>query len=71
MIGEVSIGGTFVPTLLALALAALVVTGFLSRLLALLGAYRFVAYRPLADVALFAIVLGLLALLTPGPGLHG
>jgi Protein of unknown function (DUF1656) len=71
MIGEVSIGGVFVPALLASALAALVVTGFLSRLLAITGAYRFVAYRPLADVALFGIVLGLLALLTPVPGLHG
>ena len=71
MIGEVSIGGVFVPKLLVLALVALVATGFLSRLLTLMGAYRFVAYRPLADVGLFGLVLGLLALLTPIPGLHG
>jgi hypothetical protein len=71
MTGEVSIVGVFVPALLVPALAALVVTGFLSRLLALVGAYRFVAYRPLADIALFSIILGLLALPTSFPGLHG
>jgi hypothetical protein len=71
MIGEVSIGGVFVPVLLVRALAALVLTGFLSRLLAVTGAYRFVAYRPLADVALFGLVLGLLSLLTPVAGPHG
>jgi hypothetical protein len=64
MIGEVSIGGVYVPALLLLALVALVLTGVLTRLLQLVSAYRFVAYRPLADLALFLIVLGLLAFLS-------
>lgn len=69
MIGEVSIGGVYLPALLLLALAALVLTGLLSRLLALISAYRLVAYRPLVDLALFMLILGLLAALTTPLGL--
>ncbi|MGN6122101.1 MAG: DUF1656 domain-containing protein [Sphingomonas oligoaromativorans] len=70
MIGEVSIGGVFLPSLLVLAIAALAIVVLLSRLLALVGAYRLVAYRPLVDVALFLLILGLLASLTTTFGLH-
>ncbi|WP_019833967.1 DUF1656 domain-containing protein [Sphingomonas sp. PR090111-T3T-6A] len=70
MIGEVSIGGVFLPSLLVLAIAALAIVVLLSRLLALVGAYRLVAYRPLVDVALFLLILGLLASLTTSFGLH-
>lgn len=64
MTGEVSIGGVFVPSLLLLAIAALLSTALLSRLLAAFGLYRIIAYRPLVDLALFVLVLGLLALVT-------
>ncbi len=64
MIGEVSIGGVYLPTILLLAVAALVLTGIATRLLALVGFYRLVAYRPLVDLALFFLILGLLSLLT-------
>ena len=64
MTGEVSLGGVYVPPLLLLGIAALLLTGLFSRLLAATGAYRIVVYRPLVDLALFVIVLGLLALLT-------
>jgi hypothetical protein len=70
MIGEVSIGGVYVPALLILAFAALVLTGLLARLLLLISAYRLVAYRPLVDLALFILILGLLAFLTTPLGLH-
>jgi hypothetical protein len=70
MIGEVSIGGVYLPALLVLALLALALTGVLSRLFQLIGFYRLVAYRPLVDVALFLLLLGLLALLTAPLGLH-
>lgn len=63
MIGEISIGGVFVPTLLLLGIAALVLTGLLSRILANLALYRLVANRPLVDVALFILMLGGLCLL--------
>jgi len=68
MTGEISIGGVYLPALLLLGLAALVLTGLLSRLLAWLAFYRFIAYRPLVDIALFVLILGLLAYLT---GQHG
>jgi hypothetical protein len=68
MIGEVALGGVFVPTILLLAMAALMLTGAATRLLSAFGAYRFVAYRPLVDFALFFLILGLLSLLT-GPSL--
>lgn len=66
MIGEISLGGVYLPVILLLAIAALVVTGIVTRLLNLIGAYRVVAYRPLVDLALYVLILGLLALLT-GP----
>jgi hypothetical protein len=70
VIGEVSIGGVYLPALLLLALAALFLTGLLARLLAVISAYRWVAYRPLVDLALFMLILGLLAALTSPLGLH-
>jgi hypothetical protein len=64
MIGEVSLFGVYVPALLLLGLAALVLAGLLSRLLQLTGFYRLIAYRPLVDLCLFTLILGLIVLLT-------
>ncbi len=69
MIGEVSIGGVYLPALLVLAMAALAITGLLSRLFQLVGVYRLVAYRPLVDLAFFVLLLGLLVLLSTPLGL--
>jgi hypothetical protein len=63
MNGEVSLGGVFVPTLLLLFLAALLVTGLIVRVLGPSGFYRFIAYRALVDLCLFILVLGALAFL--------
>lgn len=60
MIGETAIGGVFLPVLLLIGMLALALTVLLSRLLALTNVYRFMAYRPLVDIALFVIILGLL-----------
>ncbi|MBV9843170.1 MAG: DUF1656 domain-containing protein [Sphingomonadaceae bacterium] len=60
MIGEISIGGVYMPSLLLLGVVALLLTGIAARLLNLIGAYRLVFYRPLADVALFVLILGAL-----------
>ena len=68
MTGEMSIGGVYFPTILLLAVAALVLTGIVTRLLALTGAYRLIVYRPLVDLAVFILLLGSLSLLT-GPSL--
>ncbi|WP_298688329.1 DUF1656 domain-containing protein [uncultured Sphingomonas sp.] len=64
MIGEVSIVGVYVPALLLLTLLAIVLTGLLATLLQIVGFYRLVAYRPLVDLALFTLLLGLLVLVT-------
>jgi hypothetical protein len=70
MIGEVSIGGVYVPTLLLLGCAAVILTGLVSRLLSLVGFYRLVAYKPVADIALFVLLLAAIVWLTEGWGLR-
>ena len=70
MIGEIAIGGVFFPPLLLLGLGALALTGVLSRLFQIIGIYRFVAYRPLVDLAMFILLLGLAVLLTAHLGLQ-
>jgi hypothetical protein len=61
MIGEVSLYGLYVPTLLLLALAALLVSRVLGGALARLGLYRFVWHPALFDLSLFVMVLGSLS----------
>lgn len=68
MTGEVSIAGVYVPALLLLGCAALVLTGLATWLLNLVGGYRLVLYRPIADVALFVLILGGLVLATMPAG---
>jgi hypothetical protein len=70
MIGEVSIGGVYIPTLLLLGCAAVILTGLVSRLLSLVGFYRLVAYRPVTDIALFLLMLAAIVWLTEGWGLR-
>jgi hypothetical protein len=64
MIGEVSIYGLYVPPILLLALAALVVSKLFSLALARTGFYRQVWHPALFDFSLFVIVLGALTYLT-------
>lgn len=63
MSGEVSLFGVYVPALLLLAVAAVLLTALAVRLLSLAGAYRLFAYRPLVDVAMFVLILGALVLM--------
>lgn len=65
MIGELSFDGVFVPTLLVLAVAAMLLSYALTRTLAAFGLYRFVAYRALVDLSLFVLLLGLLSVIVP------
>ena len=58
MIAELSLYGLYVPTLLPLAIGALIATRLLGRLLLRLGAYRLVWHPALFELALFFIVLG-------------
>ncbi len=59
MIGEISIGGVFVPSLLIWALIAFVLNVVLRRALYAVGFYRLVWHRPLFDAALFVILLAI------------
>lgn len=70
MIGEISIGGVYLPVLLVMAVAALILTALLVRLMSITGAYRFIAYRPLADLCLFMLILGLIVHLSTAYGMH-
>lgn len=70
MMGETSIQGVFVPTLLVLAALAVLLTMGLTRIANFFGLYRFFAYRALVDLCLFVLVLGLLAWASPLIGLH-
>lgn len=64
MIGEVSLYGLFLPPLLLLALAALVVTRLLKLVLARTRFYRVVWHPALFDFSLFILVLGALTYFT-------
>jgi hypothetical protein len=60
MYGEFSLYGVFVPTLIALMLAAFVVLLGLQFLLLRAGVYRHVWHPPLFNFALYILVLGAL-----------
>lgn len=68
MNGDIVIGGVYLPALLLLGLLALLLTWGVTRALGLAGGYRLLAYRPLADLAIFTLLLGLLVFLTQGRG---
>ncbi|HEX9464003.1 MAG TPA: DUF1656 domain-containing protein [Alphaproteobacteria bacterium] len=70
MIGEVSIGGVYIPSLLLFGCGAVILTGLLSRVLSLVGFYRLVTYRPITDIALFLLVLAAIVWLTESWGLR-
>ncbi|MDE2517404.1 MAG: DUF1656 domain-containing protein [Rhodospirillales bacterium] len=57
MIGEISFGGVYVPSLLIWALIAFLLNFVLRRVLYALGFYRLVWHRALFDTALFVILL--------------
>jgi hypothetical protein len=70
MIGEISIGGVYIPSLLPLVLVAVVLVMLLSRFLVAVGFYRLVVYRPLADFALFLLLLAAVVWITDRWGLR-
>src|SRR5262249_56383495 len=70
MIGELSIGGVYVPSLLLFACAAVILTAVLSRLLSMVGFYRLVANRPLTHISLFFLLLAALVWVTAAGGLR-
>lgn len=70
MTGEIALGGVFVPTLLLLAMIALLLSWAVTRLIGALGLYRFLAYRAIVDLSLFVLILGALAIFLPPFGIR-
>ena len=64
MTSDLDIYGVFVPALFAWVLIAYGISLPLRRVLTWSGFYRFVWHRPLFDVALYVVLLGLVVLLT-------
>ena len=70
MIGELDLYGVLFSPLLLWAALALAVTAVMRRLFALIGFYHLVWHRPLFDLGLYVIILGLVAvLLSHGAGI--
>ena len=70
MIGEISVDGVYIPSLLVLVGAAVILTTLLARLLSLVGFYRLVIYRPVTDIAVFLLLLAAIVWLTARWGLR-
>ncbi|MGW6780874.1 DUF1656 domain-containing protein [Brucella pseudogrignonensis] len=60
MIADLNSGGVLFPGLLVLAIAALIITIGLVRLMAVAGLLKMLAYRPLVELAVFVITYALL-----------
>lgn len=58
MTNELDLYGVYVPGLLVVMLASLVVTSIVRRALAWCGVYAFVWHRGLFDIALYVVLLG-------------
>lgn len=66
MTHDLLIGGIMISTIVPAVLLAVVATAALSILMMRFDLFRFVWQRPLAELALFCIVLGLIVELVPG-----
>jgi protein AaeX len=66
MIGELDIGGVFVPDLLLVAVLAFGLFACARSAFRTLGLYRFVWHAGLFDVALFVVFFWLIAMATAG-----
>ena len=58
MTGELDIYGVFVPSLAAWMVIAFIANVVVRRLLSAIGFYRLVWHRPLFDLALYVVLLG-------------
>ena len=65
MIGEFDIYGVYVPVFIVFAGVAFLLQLIIKRLFNSLGIYRFVWHRPLFDLAIYVILLGVVTALAP------
>jgi len=64
MIGEIDIFGVFVPAVLVLMLVAYLINLAIRTALARVGFYRFVWHRPIFDLGIYVLVLGLVVVVS-------
>lgn len=64
MTNDINVYGVYLPALFAWAIIAFAISLPVRRGLAWSGFYRFVWHRPLFDVALYVVLLGIVVLLT-------
>jgi len=64
MIGEIDIFGVFVPAVLVLMLIAYLINLAIRTALARVGFYRFVWHRPIFDLGIYVLVLGLVVVVS-------
>ena len=68
MIVDLDVGGVLIPGLLALVFVAIFATVAIIRLLRVVGIYRLFAHWPLVELAIFALIYGLLVQHLPSIG---
>ena len=56
MIGEVSIGGVYILSVVLIFCIAVLLTFIVSRFLSIIGFYSITVYRPITDVAIFILL---------------
>jgi hypothetical protein len=64
MRGELDIYGIFIPSLLAWAVLGFVASIFVRRVLAKIGFYKYIWHRPLFDIALVVVLIGVVVVIT-------
>lgn len=64
MRGELDIYGIFIPALLAWSILGFAASIFVRRMLAKFGFYKYVWHRPLFDVALVVVMVGVVVVIT-------
>ncbi|ROM98066.1 MULTISPECIES: DUF1656 domain-containing protein [Pseudomonas] len=68
MIVDLDVGGVLIPGLLALVFVAIFATIAIIRVLRVVGIYRLFAHWPLVELAIFALIYGLLVQHLPSIG---
>ncbi|CAN7239784.1 MULTISPECIES: DUF1656 domain-containing protein [Pseudomonas] len=68
MIVDLDVGGVLIPGLLALVFVAIFATVAIIRVLRVVGIYRLFAHWPLVELAIFALIYGLLVQHLPSIG---
>ncbi|NUT81012.1 DUF1656 domain-containing protein [Pseudomonas sp. NA13] len=68
MIVDLDVGGVLIPGLLALVFVAIFATIAIIRVLCVVGIYRLFVHWPLVELAIFALIYGLLVQHLPSIG---